>query len=91
MIGTLSKTGGGIGVALRDTVDTALTVVITGPGPTQTLPELTIARNGHPVCARVAARVSLSLYAVCGTTRLVITLYGTAPSITGRIVTSGPL
>jgi methionine sulfoxide reductase heme-binding subunit len=91
MIGTLSKSGGGIAVALRDTVDTALTVVITGPGSTQTLPELTIARNGHTVCARVAARVSLSLYAVCGTTRLVITLYGTAPSITGQIVTSGPL
>jgi hypothetical protein len=91
MIGTLSKTGGGIAVALRDTVDTALTVVITGPGPTQTLPELTIARSGHTVCVRVATRVSVSLYALCGTTRLVITLYGSAPSITGRIVTSGPL
>jgi methionine sulfoxide reductase heme-binding subunit len=91
MIGTLSKTAGGIGIALRDTVDTGLTAVITGPGPTQTLPELTIERNGQPVCARVAARVSVSLYAVCGTTRVVITLYGTGPPITGRIVTSGQL
>ena len=91
MIGTLAKNGSGFAASLRDTVDTALTVVITGPGPTQTLPELTIARNGRDICARVPARVTVSLYAVCGSTRLVITLYGSAPSISGRIVTSGPL
>ncbi len=91
VIGTLTSTPGNVGIALRDTVDTSLTVVITEPGPTQTLPQLTVARDGRTVCANVPARAGVSFYAVCGTTRLVITLYGTGPSISGRIVTSGPL
>ena len=52
------------------------------PGPTQTLPQLTVARTETPVCADVPARAGVSFYAVCGKTRLVITLYGTGPSIT---------
>ncbi len=91
LIGTVSRSSGGTGIALRDAVDTSLTVVIVSPGPTQTLPELTVARNGSTVCANVPARAGVSFYALCGTTRLVITLYGIGPSITGRIVTSGPL
>lgn len=91
LIGTMTRTSGGVDIALRDTVDTALTVVITPPGPTETLPLLTVARNGVTVCADVPARVGVSVYAVCNRTRLVITLFGSGPSTTGRLVTSGPL
>jgi hypothetical protein len=35
--------------------------------------------------------VGVSVYAVCNGTRLVITMFGSGPSITGRLVTSGPL
>jgi sulfoxide reductase heme-binding subunit YedZ len=91
LIGTITRTTGGADVALRDTVDTALTVVIIPAGPTETLPQLTVARNGAPVCTDVPARVSVSVYAVCNSTRLVITLFGIGPSVTGRLVTSGPL
>jgi hypothetical protein len=55
------------------------------------LPQLTVARDGRAVCTSVPARAGVSIYAVCGTTRLVISLYGTGPSITARIVTTGPL
>ena len=91
LIGTVTKTSVGVDIGLRDIVDTALTVVITPAGPTETLPQLTVARNGVTVCANVPARVGVSVYAVCKGTRLVITLFGTGPSITGRLVTSGPL
>jgi sulfoxide reductase heme-binding subunit YedZ len=91
MIGVLTRSATAVYIALRDTVDSALTVTVVPPGPTETLPQLTVDRGGHPVCAAVPARVGVSIYAVCGTTRLVITLYGTGPSITARIVTSGPL
>jgi hypothetical protein len=91
MIGVLTRHANDVDIALRDSVDTALTVVIVPASPTETLPQLTVDRGGHPVCAAVPARAGLSIYAVCGTTRLVITLYGTGPSITARIVTSGPL
>lgn len=91
MIGTVTRTSGGVDVGLRDTVDTALTVIIVPPRATETLPELTVARNGTPVCTAVPARAGVSFYAICGTTRMVITLYGAGPSITARIVTSGPL
>jgi methionine sulfoxide reductase heme-binding subunit len=90
-IGTMTRTSKGVNIALRDTVDTALTIVIVPPGPTMTLPQLTVARNGVSVCANVPARVGVSVYAVCNQTRLVITMFGAGPSITGRIVTSGPL
>ncbi len=91
LIGTLTKTAAGVDIGLRDTVDTALTIEIVPPGPTETLPQLTVARDGATVCARVPARVGVSVYAVCNGTRLVITMYGAGPAITGRIVTSGPL
>jgi sulfoxide reductase heme-binding subunit YedZ len=91
LIGTMTHTSGGSDIALRDTVDTALTVVITPAGPTETLPQLTVARNGATVCLNVPARAGVSVYAVCNGTRLVITLFGKGPSITGNLVTSGPL
>lgn len=91
LIGTMTRTSGGVDIALRDTVDTALTVVIMPPGPTDTLPQLTVARNGTTVCANVPARVGVSVYAVCNGTRLSIALFESGRSITGRLVTSGPL
>ena len=91
MIGVLTRNATGVDIALRDSVDTAITVVIVPAGPTETLPQLTIDRGGRAVCTSVPARVGVSIYAVCGTTRLVITLYGSGSSITARIVTSGPL
>ena len=91
LIGTMTTTSSGVDIALRDTVDTAITVVIVPPGPTETLPQLTLARNGRTVCANTPGRVGVSVYAVCNGTRLVITLFGSGPSITGRLVTSGPL
>lgn len=91
LIGTVTKTSGRVDIGLRDTVDTALTVVIMPAGPTETLPQLTVARNGVTVCANVPARVGVSVYAVCNGTRLAITMFGTGSSITGRLVTSGPL
>lgn len=91
MIGVLTRQASAVDIALRDSVDTAITVVIVPAGPTETLPQLTVDRGGRPVCTSVPARVGVSIYAVCGTTRVVITLYGTGPSITARIVTSGPL
>jgi sulfoxide reductase heme-binding subunit YedZ len=91
LIGMVTKTSAGVDIGLRDTVDTTLTVVIIPAGPTETLPQLTVARNGKTVCANVPARVGVSVYAVCNGTRLVITMYGSGSSITGRLVTSGPL
>jgi methionine sulfoxide reductase heme-binding subunit len=91
MIGVLTRQASAVDIALRDSVDTAITVMIVPASPTETLPQLTVDRGGRPVCASVPARVGVSFYAVCRTTRLVITLYGTGPSITARIVTSGPL
>ncbi|MGA7987398.1 MAG: ferric reductase-like transmembrane domain-containing protein [Candidatus Dormiibacterota bacterium] len=91
MIGVLTGHASNVDIALRDSVDTALTVVIVPPGPSDTLPLLTVDRGGRPVCTSVPARVGVSIYAVCAKTRLVITLYGTGSSITARIVTSGPL
>ncbi len=91
LVGVMRKTSGGVDIALRDTVDTALTLVVVPAGPAQTLPQLTVARSGATVCANVPARVGVSVYAVCNRTRLVIMLFGTGPSITGRLVTSGPL
>lgn len=87
---------GGVQIAMRDTIDTALTISIRSPNSDETLPVLTIARDGRVVCT-VPTSVSMSLYAVCGKTRLTITLYGsdavlkTGGQISGRIETSGPL
>lgn len=87
---------GAVQIAFRDTVDTALTIVIRSPNGNETLPVVMIARDGRVLCA-VPASVDTSLYAVCGKTRLTITLYGSVDvydkggNITGRLDTSGPL
>jgi len=91
----VSKTGY-VQVSLRDTVDTALTIAIRSPNPNETLPVVTISRDTRVLCT-VPASVTDTLYAVCGTTRLVIAFYGEGSvlknggSITGQLTTSGPL
>jgi methionine sulfoxide reductase heme-binding subunit len=83
-------------IAMRDMVDTALTIAVRSPTTAETLPVVTIARNGRNLCT-VPATAGQTLYAVCGGTRLTITLSGpdsatkSGGQIGGRLVTSGPL
>lgn len=98
LVGVLVRdSSGGVQIALRDTVDTALTIAIRSPDPaTETLPVMTIRRDRRALCA-VPTAVTTSLYAVCNKTRLIVTLYGgdtvlqKGGSVTGRLDTSGPL
>jgi methionine sulfoxide reductase heme-binding subunit len=83
-------------ISMRDTVDTGLTVGIRSPSTNETLPVVTIAREGRVLCT-VPATAGSTLYAVCGKTRLTIAFYGSAAvlksggQITGTLITSGPL
>ena len=83
-------------LSLRDTVDPTLTISVRSPGATETLPVMSVARSGRQLCS-VPAEPATTLYAVCGSTRIVVALYGTASveksggPITGRLDTSGPL
>jgi sulfoxide reductase heme-binding subunit YedZ len=83
-------------ISLRDMVDTALTIAIRSPTSAETLPVITIARDGRELCT-VPATAGVTLYAVCGATRLSIALSGPTSAVTaggdvtGTLVTSGPL
>jgi methionine sulfoxide reductase heme-binding subunit len=83
-------------ISMRDTVDSELTVTVRSPNSDETLPVVTVARGVRVLCT-VPATAGTTLYAVCGTTRLTITFYGSADvlkaggQITGRLLTSGPL
>lgn len=90
-------------ISMRDSVDTALTLAIRSPASNETLPVVTIARDGRQLCT-APANVGPTLYMVCGTTRLTITLFGSeelassvrsvtpgTSDITGRLETSGLL
>lgn len=95
LVGVMVRSGGSTQIALRDTVDGALTVAVRSPADTESLPVVTIARHGRTLCTAPAG-VTSTLYAVCGRTRLVIVLYGVpatagTASVTGRIETSGSL
>jgi sulfoxide reductase heme-binding subunit YedZ len=91
LIGTMVRDpSGGTQVALRDVVDPALTLAVRPPTTAETLPVVTVARDGRTVCV-APARAGSSLYAVCGTTRLTIALFGGPTRVTGRLATSGPL
>jgi len=97
LAGTLVRDpAGGTQVSLRDTVDTAVTVTIRSQGGDETLPVVTIARDGRRLC-QSPANAGATLYAVCGKVRLTITLYGPNPlpagatSVSGGLATSGPL
>lgn len=83
-------------LALRDTVDPALTISVRSPAATEMLPVLTVARSGRQLCS-VPAEPGDTLYAVCGSTRIAVALYGDATvakaggRISGRLDTTGPL
>jgi methionine sulfoxide reductase heme-binding subunit len=82
-------------VSLRDTVDTELTISVRSPDSSETLPVVTIDRGGRQVC-QVPANVGTTIYAVCGKTRLTISLYGSGTPtgttrVAGQLATSGPL
>jgi hypothetical protein len=98
LVGVLARdTSGNVQIALRDAVDTGLTITIRSPNPaTETLPVMTIARGSRALCT-VPVGVTTTLYAVCRGTRLTITLYGgdavlqKGGTISGRLDASGPL
>jgi sulfoxide reductase heme-binding subunit YedZ len=83
-------------ISMRDTVDTGLTIAVRSPGTNETLPVVTISRDGQVLCT-VPATAGATLYAVCGKTRLTINFYGSAAvlkaggQMTGRLTTTGPL
>jgi hypothetical protein len=83
-------------ISMRDMVDTALTIAIRSPNSSETLPVITISREGRVLCT-VPATAGATLYAVCRGTRLTITFYGysavlkSGGEIKGQLETSGPL
>jgi sulfoxide reductase heme-binding subunit YedZ len=87
---------GAVQISLRDTVDPGLTIAIRSPNANETLPVVTIARDGRVLCT-VPASAGTTLYAVCGKTRLTITFFGASSvlqsggQIVGQLDTSGPL
>ncbi|MDB5065526.1 MAG: ferric reductase [Chloroflexi bacterium] len=91
LVGTMVRDPQGrVSMALRDVVDPALTLVVLPPATTETLPVLTVARDGRALCT-VATHPGASLYAVCGAIRLTIDLVGGPGTLTGSLSTSGPL
>ena len=91
LIGTMVRDAAGhTQVALRDVVDPALTLDVRPPTSAETLPVVTVLRGARTVCA-VPARAGASLYAVCGTTRMTISLAGGPTQVTGTLDASGPL
>jgi hypothetical protein len=87
---------GNVQISMRDMVDTGLTIAIRSPNSGETLPVVTVARDNRVLCT-VPASAGNTLYAVCGTTRLTISLSGPGSvlkaggQITGQLVTTGPL
>jgi methionine sulfoxide reductase heme-binding subunit len=87
---------GNVQISLRDMVDTALTIAIRTPNNSETLPVVTISRDTRVLCS-VPATPGVTLYALCGATRLTIAFYGSSAilsgggQITGQLITSGPL
>lgn len=88
--------GGSIAIAFRDALDTGLTIAVRSPAANETLPMISVARDGRTLCT-VPARAAGTLYAVCAGTRMTIRLDASATTtanggpLTGRLVTSGPL
>ncbi len=95
--GMMARSSSGyVQIAFRDTVDTAVTIAIRSAGQNESLPVVTVARGGRVLCSQPAS-AGRQLYALCGHTRLLITVYGPqTPTngnmpVTGRLDTSGPL
>lgn len=77
-------------IALRDGVDPGLTLLIRPPSAAETLPVLSVARNGATRCVAPAA-AQTQFYAVCAGTRLTVTLYSLGGRLTGVLTASGPI
>jgi sulfoxide reductase heme-binding subunit YedZ len=92
LVGVMARDASGYTqISMRDAVDTTLTVAIRSPNANESLPVITIARDGRVLCT-VPATAADILYAVCGATRLTISLNApTTGQITGQLVTSGAL
>lgn len=87
---------GTVQISLRDMTDPALTITVRSPNRNETLPVVSVAREGLPLCT-VPASAGNELYAVCGTTRMTIAFLGSSGQyvngarVTARLETSGPL
>lgn len=81
---------GQVQVAFRDVADPGLTLTVRPAGPGESLPVVTVARNGRTVCSGPAS-AGETLYMVCGATRLSVRLFGGPGHLTGRLSASGPL
>ncbi len=91
LVGTIVRDSAGhTQIAFRDVVDPGLTLAIRAPQAGETLPVVTVARDGRTICS-APGRAESSIYAVCANTRLTIDVYGGPSSVTGRLSTSGPL
>jgi hypothetical protein len=84
------QTPAGAEIAFRDLADPQLTLTIMPPGATQSLPVMTVTRAGVSLCS-IPARAITTIYAVCGTTRIVVALFGSPAHLAGRLTASGPL
>lgn len=97
LAGVLAKdVTGNVQISMRDMVDTGLTIAIRSPNVSETLPVVAIARDGRVLCT-VPATAGLTLYSLCGTTRITIafsgpdTVLNVGGQIAGQLTTSGPL
>jgi sulfoxide reductase heme-binding subunit YedZ len=97
LAGVLAKdVTGTVQISMRDMVDTGLTIAIRSPNASETLPVVAIARDGRVLCT-VPATAGLTLYSLCGTTRVTIafsgpdTVLNVGGQIAGQLTTSGPL
>jgi sulfoxide reductase heme-binding subunit YedZ len=90
LVGSMVQTPAGAEIAFRDSFDPGLTLTIMPPDVTGSLPVITVLRDGVRICS-APARAVLTIYAVCGTTRIVVALFGSPAHLTGRLTASGPL
>ncbi|PZR83487.1 MAG: hypothetical protein DLM65_01730 [Candidatus Aeolococcus gillhamiae] len=90
LAGVMVRSAAGTQLAMRDMVDTSLTLAVRPPSAAETLPVLTIARSGRTICT-VPAHPGTVLYAVCGSTRLTVALYVSSSTVSGLLTTSGLL
>jgi methionine sulfoxide reductase heme-binding subunit len=87
---------GYVQISMRDQVDPALTIAVRSPNSGETLPVVTIARDGRVLCT-TPATVTTSLYTICNATRLTISFAGDGAvlkaggPISGLLTTSGRL
>lgn len=90
LIGAMTTQAGETYISLRDVAMPQWTIAITPAGANEMLPTVTI-EAGNTVICRTPATVTTDIYAVCGTTRILITVARSGNALTGTLTTSGPL